>query len=49
MCPLSSFYSLDFLSFAVKVFLIIWIIYVPIVITARLEKIIEILGEKAQK
>ncbi len=48
MCPLS-FNSFEFMGFAIKVFLIIWIIYVPIIITARLEKIIEILGEKAQK
>jgi hypothetical protein len=48
MCPIS-FYSYDFVNFAVKVFLVIWVIYVPIIITARLEKIIEILGEKGQK
>ena len=30
----------------VKVFLLTWIIFVPIVITARLEKIIKILQEK---
>jgi hypothetical protein len=48
MCPIS-FMSYDFMGFAIKVFLTIWIIYVPIIITARLEKIIEILGEKGQK
>jgi hypothetical protein len=48
MCPITHL-SYDFMGFAIKVFLIIWVVYVPIIITARLEKIIEILGEKGQK
>ena len=34
------------LYFGIKVFLLIWIIFVPIVITSRLEKIIKLLQEK---
>jgi hypothetical protein len=48
MCPLSG-YSYDFLSFALKIFMVIWIIYVPIIITARLETIIKLLEEKDKK
>ena len=48
MCPMARF-SDAFLWFAVKIFLLIWIIYVPIVITARLEKIIKLLEEKNKK
>ena len=32
--------------FGIKVFLISWIIFVPIVITSRLEKIIKLLKDK---
>lgn len=32
--------------FGVKVFLLIWIIFVPIAITSRLERIIKLLEEK---
>ena len=32
--------------FGIKVFLLIWIIFVPIVVTSRLEKIIKLLEEK---
>ncbi len=32
-----------------KVFVVVWAIFVPIIITARLEKIIKLLGEKDQK
>jgi hypothetical protein len=48
MCPISQ-YGNDFLGFAVKIFLVIWIIYVPIIITARLETIIKLLDEKNKK
>ena len=32
--------------FGVKIFLLVWIVFVPIAITARLEKIIKLLEEK---
>ena len=48
MCPIST-YGNEFLGFAVKIFLVIWIIYVPIIITARLETIIRLLEEKDKK
>lgn len=34
------------LCFGIKVFLLIWIIFVPIAITSRLERIIKLLQEK---
>ena len=34
------------LNFGLKVFLVVWCIYVPIVITARLEKIAKLLESK---
>jgi len=34
------------MSFGIKVFLLMWIVFVPIVITARLEKIIKLLEDK---
>jgi hypothetical protein len=34
------------LVFGVKIFVLIWIIFVPIVITSRLEKIIKLLEKK---
>ena len=37
------------LLFGLKVFFIAWVIFVPIVITARLEKIIKLLEEKNKK
>lgn len=49
MCPFAfSQGGLDdgMICFAVKVFLLIWIIFVPIVITSRLEKIIKLLEEE---
>ena len=39
----------DIMYFGIKVFLLIWIIFVPIAITARLEKIIKLLEEAAKK
>lgn len=35
-----------FVVFGIRVFLLVWIIFVPIAITARLEKIIKLLEEK---
>jgi len=32
--------------FGIKIFLLVWIVFVPIAITARLEKIIKLLEEK---
>lgn len=32
--------------FGIKVFLLIWIVFVPIVITARLDKIIKLLQDR---
>lgn len=32
--------------FGIKIFLLIWIVFVPIAITGRLEKIIKLLEEK---
>ncbi|HQP09924.1 MAG TPA: hypothetical protein PKV41_00895 [Candidatus Omnitrophota bacterium] len=50
MCPLSlgqiNFLNADIVCFGIKVSLLIWIIFVPIAITARLEKIIKLLEEK---
>ena len=34
------------MTFGIKVFLLAWIIFVPIVITSRLEKIIKLLQDK---
>jgi len=41
--------SADIMYFGIKVFLLIWIIFVPIAITARLEKIIKLLEEAVKK
>jgi len=50
MCPLGlgqlGGASADIFCFGIKVFLLIWIIFVPIAITARLEKIIKLLEEE---
>lgn len=52
MCPLSfgqaDYVSADILCFGIKVFLLIWIIFVPIAITARLEKIIKLLENEGK-
>ena len=48
MCPLSKC-SDAFLFYSLKVFLLIWIIFVPVVITARLDKIIKLLEGKDKK
>ena len=52
MCPFafsSGNVSVDMICFGIKVFLLIWIIFVPIAVTARLEKIIKLLEEAAKK
>jgi len=36
----------DIWNVGIKIFMIIWLIFVPIAITARLEKIIKLLEEK---
>jgi hypothetical protein len=49
MCPYNFGESEEFfkiICFSVKIFLLIWIIFVPIAVTARLEKIIKLLEEK---
>lgn len=47
ICPFSgNAATAGILYFGIKVFLLIWIIFVPIVITSRLEKIIKLLQEK---
>ncbi len=38
--------STEMIRFGVKVFVLLWIIFVPIVMTARLEKIIKLLEKK---
>ena len=49
MCPFSfGSASADVICFGIKVFLLIWIIFVPIAITARLERIIKLLEEEAK-
>ena len=47
MCPFMLGGGGDmFLCFAVKIFLLVWVIFVPVVVTARLDKIIKLLQEK---
>ena len=48
MCPFSgqSGVNASIICFSIKVFLLIWIVFVPIAITARLEKIIKLLEDK---
>jgi len=50
MHPICPFFSNamtgGILCFGIKVFLLIWIIFVPIAVTSRLEKIIKLLQEK---
>jgi len=48
MCPFAFSQGgadLSIICFSIKVFLLIWIIFVPIAVTARLEKIIKVLEE----
>ena len=47
MCPFMLGDSADMmLCLGVKVFLLAWVIFVPVVITSRLEKIIKLLEKK---
>ena len=48
MCPFAFKGSMDgsIICFGIQVFLLIWIIFVPIAITARLERIIKLLEEE---
>lgn len=46
MCPISENGMDGLWCFGIKVFLLVWIIFVPVAITARLEKIIKLLQEK---
>ncbi len=51
MCPINlgqAALSADIICFGVKVFLLIWVVFVPIAITARLEKIIKLLEEEGK-
>ena len=52
MCPFSlgqvGVVSGDVICFGIKVFLLIWIVFVPIAITARLEKIVKLLEDKGK-
>ncbi len=50
MCPLNfgqNILDASVLCFGIKIFLLVWIVFVPIVITNRLEKIIKLLEEEA--
>ncbi len=51
MCPLTSAESTEFSvwCFGILIFLVVWIIFVPVAITARLEKIIRLLQDKHDK
>lgn len=47
MCPFMSGGDTDMVTcLGIKIFLLVWVVFVPIVITARLEKIIKLLQEK---
>ena len=47
ICPFTSgALAGSILGFGIKVFLLIWVIFVPIAITSRLEKIIKLLEDK---
>ena len=47
MCPVMYGNKADLMMyFGIKVFLLVWIIFVPIVVTARLDKIIKLLQDK---
>jgi len=49
MCPFTfgqGSVNASIICFSIKVFLLIWIIFVPIAITSRLEKIIKLLEKK---
>ena len=42
----TDYYTTSMMYFGIKVFLLVWVIFVPIVVTSRLEKIIKLLQEK---
>ena len=42
----TDYYTAGLMYFGVKVFLLAWIVFVPIVMTSRLEKIIKLLQDK---
>ncbi len=49
MCPLSSVSNCPvetFICLGVKIFLAVWIIFVPVAVTNRLDKIIKLLKDK---
>lgn len=47
ICPFfSNVMNAGILHFGITVFLLIWIVFVPIAITSRLEKIIKLLEDK---
>lgn len=45
MCPISGGMD-DLWCVGIKIFLVVWVIFVPIVITARLDKIVKLLQDK---
>lgn len=52
MCPFVSGMgdvTASVLCYGIKVFLLIWIVFVPIAITARLEKIIKLLENEGKQ
>ncbi len=46
MCPIGSGDADMMLCIGIKIFLLVWVVFVPIVMTARLDKIIKLLSEK---
>ena len=48
MCPYGSLSSMEDAIWyvGIKIFLLVWVVFVPIAITARLERIIKLLQEK---
>ena len=46
MCPIGTSDMDMLVCIGVKIFLLVWVIFVPIVMTARLDKIIKLLQEK---
>ena len=51
MCPFASGWgdvTTSVVWYGIKIFLLIWIIFVPIAITARLEKIIKLLENEGK-
>ncbi len=47
-CPMKGYYSVEssIWCFGLMVFVLLWIVIVPVVITSRLEKIIKLLQDK---